>query len=100
MDRLGRKALAVGLDAVIGRQMHRPAARREGERQGFGRKEMASGPSGAKESDPLHSLSGHAVLGLAWPCGRDTMRRGSGRRRVRARRSPMPKATAIIDDPP
>ena len=68
----------------------------------LGREEVAAGPAGAKKDDPWHvGVSGQAVSGMVSRLiTARTTRSPSGRRRVSARISPIPKATAIIDEPP
>ncbi len=95
------KLPGVGVDPVVGGEMHPPAAALEHRRQRLGREEMPAGAAGAEENDARHALSVQAALGVGSRriTARPT-RCASGRRRVSARIRPMPKATAIIDEPP
>ena len=96
------KSLAVGLGAVVGGEMHAPAARarahapaprpetdgRRCRRRRAGRAPAMPSPLRPAPRPRLAAIDAAADL------------RGSGRRRVSASSRPMPKATAIIDEPP
>ena len=98
---LGRKILAVGFDPAVGGEMNAPAARRQRQRQRFRGEQVAAGAAGRQQCNVSHSNADQAGLAAGGRAmTRLTIRRGSGRRRVNASSRPMPKATAIIDEPP
>ena len=86
------------LDAVVGREMHLPAARDQLVRQRLGRKQMAAGPAGGQQDRALRHYSAGTARGGTRV--NPICVRFSGRLRVSASTMPIEMAIAICDEPP
>jgi hypothetical protein len=82
---------------MIGHQVDEVTAAAQLLRQRRGREEMSSRPS-RNQNESAHSAGTGGALGLK--LGKPVAMRSSGRFRVSASISPMPKAMAMVEVPP
>ncbi len=98
MDRICRKLACKPFGPLVGRQMHRPAARLQLMRQGFRRKHMPAGAACTEDRNLVHGHSAGTSIGavrLGWTA---TLERGLVR--VNASTNPIEIAIATSDEPP